>query len=422
MAGMESAFNAGLKMKITAKEISEGWDVSDEEIEDALGRFVDGAWSNQTKEIIISLGAKGIDLNQNWAITPQYWRCPSCSRTKPEIAKTNQSGVVIAHIVEHHDHIQLYIDEWKIRVKARGDQHIIPECAAFRQIVRAISVRFSSILMCEDCNNADAKAKGIVGCCDKYFSFSPSEIGNFISVSKNSAHSIAKDKAVATFNASLEAHVRRLDHVNLLLSIMEEGRHWISKQDGDASARDEPDRYWKIYKSIISDRIGEYSIGDERIILSASCRRDGFGTKQKIKAAPPQKIPTHAEFVAHKPESPLWDKVADDWRCPVCQRSKFEVLRWNPKKLKWSGKIVAGTAIKDQVPALGCAEGEILKSAVCEDCNNVNAHISQRHSWMWRLNADEIRAITKFTPHTQHQINFDMLDVLFPDEESDCDE
>lgn len=43
-----------------------------------------------------------------------------------------------------------------------------------------------------------------------------------------------------------------------------------------------------------------------------------------------RRIPSIKEFENFIPRknATLWDALGDEWRCPVCGRSKFEILRW----------------------------------------------------------------------------------------------
>lgn len=398
-------------MTITPEMILKGWELSDDEIAAALGSSIDGWWSRQTREIKTHLGAKGIDLNKGWAFTPQSWRCPVCQRSKPEIAKLNESNIVIAHIIQHHDHVREYISDWKKQLRLHGKVEAIDDTAYFRSAVKHIAPRFEETLICEDCNNADADAKRIIGCQDRYFSFTPTEISTFIKKNINAKHTIDCENAIKTFECALASHTHRMEWVNAFLNLMEHRLHWISHPDGVIATKNNPEIHWKCYENEINFRLEESKPGDAYKIIMHSCRRDGSGKGKKTHPSIEDiKIPSNKDYNEYTPQDSLWSKTGDDWFCPVCRRSKFEILRWNPKKSKWSGKIVGGTAIKDQLPTHKRTGDAVITAAVCEDCNNVNARISQKFPQSWRLNAEEIRAITKFSPHARHQIDFDVLE------------
>ena len=48
--------------------------VSDEDLESLLPQ-ADGAWSRQTKALMLSLGAQKLNLNSNWAEVRRDWVC-----------------------------------------------------------------------------------------------------------------------------------------------------------------------------------------------------------------------------------------------------------------------------------------------------------------------------------------------------------
>lgn len=49
--------------------------LTDEEMESSFADR-DGRWSGQTKAALLKHSAKGLDLNQNWALVEQNWSCP----------------------------------------------------------------------------------------------------------------------------------------------------------------------------------------------------------------------------------------------------------------------------------------------------------------------------------------------------------
>lgn len=52
----------------------------------------DGKWSEQTKRAMKELGAKGLELNSNWALESQVWSCRGCGRHKREIFRKSSNG------------------------------------------------------------------------------------------------------------------------------------------------------------------------------------------------------------------------------------------------------------------------------------------------------------------------------------------
>ena len=67
---------------------------------------LDGVMSPLTKAMVESYGCTGVDMDMLWAYTPTSWKCPSCQRTKVEIARPNKNGDLMCRLVEHHDHMK----------------------------------------------------------------------------------------------------------------------------------------------------------------------------------------------------------------------------------------------------------------------------------------------------------------------------
>ena len=79
--------------------------VSDEDLESLLPQ-ADGAWSRQTRALMLGLGAQKLNLNSNWAEVRRDWVCEACQRRKPEIARVSDHGVLLCQLEWHHDHLR----------------------------------------------------------------------------------------------------------------------------------------------------------------------------------------------------------------------------------------------------------------------------------------------------------------------------
>lgn len=392
-------------MTLSVREILEQWDLCEDEIEQSLGSFMDGWWSTQTRSAVRDLGASALDLNEGWAATPASWSCPVCQRKKRDLFRVNQQGVAIAHLVTHHDHVEEYIVAWKRKLRDSGNDEVISESGYFRSAVHDLVIRFLPILICEDCNNADAKAKSWLEGNDEFFSFSPAEIAGFISPASHKVHELDKQAVLMTFQEALPKHKARMAMLDQLLAMVSAGSAWIALADGRMRHSGCRLEWRKRNENSLMRHFSGIAHGDSYRLLRFSCKNEGLGRGKKTALSEATRIPTETEFRSYTPQSFLWDKCGDDWCCAVCKRSKFEIMRWNLKKRKWAGNIVGGTAIAGQSVVSGSSEAERMARTVCEDCNNVNSRLS----WDWRLNADEIRAIATFAPHKIHQLDLSRL-------------
>ena len=119
------------------------------------------------------LAYNGAHCHYLWNHIPESWRCPGCGRSKFEIMRWTKRFVKngvrckpykdwIAILHGHHDH--------------------------------AINSRFDEVVVCDQCNIADAVVKRELKL-NRNFSFSPSEIKQFIKATPHGRHRIDYVKA-----------------------------------------------------------------------------------------------------------------------------------------------------------------------------------------------------------------------------------
>tara|TARA_R100000008_G_scaffold86897_1_gene82587 strand:- start:1166 stop:1711 length:546 start_codon:yes stop_codon:yes gene_type:complete len=119
--------------------------------------------------------------NEAWNLKDSDWRCPSCSRLKDEILRF-EDGKWIGGLHEHHDHS----NDWQ----SRSD---------------ASRVKFLAIHICDQCNHADGLIKKqYPGIIDDEFSFSPIQIGMFVTASPNKKHRINYVKALEIYYEEID--------------------------------------------------------------------------------------------------------------------------------------------------------------------------------------------------------------------------
>ena len=116
-----------------------------------------------------------------------FWRCPACGRSRYEIMRwttrylhkndpkreTVEYEGWMAGLHEHHDH------------GAAG-------------ILGRVGERFPPTVLCDQCNAADGHAKKKLKLPDD-FSFSPQEVGEFVSSTPHGRHQIDLSRAFAIY-------------------------------------------------------------------------------------------------------------------------------------------------------------------------------------------------------------------------------
>ena len=202
-------------------------DTAPDEVIEALLRTRDGRWSWQTKAMLAKAGVTRLTLNDAWASTPMSWVCPCCQRDKPSIARLTPSGVLLCQLDYHHDHLQ-------DRAKAifRQDNPWPEDLEARRQLVQAIDrcraliERFSTTLVCNDCNAAEGAAKlALKTEIHADFSFSPREIAQFIKAKAGQPHQVDTGRAQQIWRTAQPAFQDLIDFAAVLSKRVAQGRH-----------------------------------------------------------------------------------------------------------------------------------------------------------------------------------------------------
>jgi hypothetical protein len=176
------------------------------ELIEAAGDSIDGAWSPTTAAIKQSLGCERIDLNSNWALTPQDWRCPACTRSKHEIARVLPQGVIMMHLHRHHDHFdEFFQHELNDRMLEESNHDL---AHMFIQSFNKAFIWFRPTIICEDCNALDGAAKN-QRMTDEFFSLPPGEIRRVGHVRPNRTHFLDETLFEMTINRLMPLHQRR---------------------------------------------------------------------------------------------------------------------------------------------------------------------------------------------------------------------
>lgn len=153
-------------------------------------------WAEPNGRLLLNLfreyRAKELGSISNFFETPPEWHCPSCFRSKPEIARLDKNGNLLCSTHRHHDH---FGDLAGSRLPRLRDDWRALE--AFRDGF----VRFSPTLICSDCNVAEVAAKAAAGAVSQ-FSFTPFEISMFIFVEPNAPHRVDHNIAIDLYEVA----------------------------------------------------------------------------------------------------------------------------------------------------------------------------------------------------------------------------
>lgn len=288
--------------------------------------FLDSQNSPVAREILETHGERRFEMNSNWVGSPQDWACPCCLRTKLQISRVGKKEQILAKCVIHHDHMGDVLEEaFNAEFVAAGTDI---EQVEGRKLIDRMSSAFAAydaILVCEDCNNADTAAKKVLAV-PREFSFSISQIRGFIQVRNHQPHSINHSSAQNAWEAAKPAFVLRMRIIKAVAKAAATDTHWFERYP----RKFEPVPVYghgerslpKISKWFSSDALIE-ALGMQTKVSKANVSRWREGTRKRGKPVPANYL-AMLKSVEYKADN--WDSLPDDWACPICRRSKPQIV------------------------------------------------------------------------------------------------
>lgn len=173
-----------------------------------------GSFAERNAKLLIKLmkehHAKDLGSVCGFFEVSEEWCCPSCHRTKAEIARIDKNGNLMCALHNHHDHLNhVAQDKLPPAREIKWDER-----RGYDSLV-ATFARFPDTLICNDCNVVEGLAKREAGT-PPDFSFTPFEISTFIIVCSNAPHKLDIDKARvawANINPSLDNYRDKLRQI-----------------------------------------------------------------------------------------------------------------------------------------------------------------------------------------------------------------
>lgn len=393
----------------------------------------DGKWSIQTKEAIKKFGAKGLDLNQNWALVSQNWCCPACKRSKVEIFRLSNRNILLAKLEEHHDHVREYVGRRARKLLGENwvkEAH--PGSAVIMSELETMASSFSPDLVCSECNAADGKAKLILKAeIPSHFSFAPSEIKKFITPAANADHQIDIVRLKETWALCKRSFQSRMSLLDQTLQLMFSGV--LNREPGTRSlkyAQMQLEPEVQLYSAFIRETSHDERSRELKLLaeefLARSVQQDSSVISPKIRPVLGKAItPSDSEYLGYCDQvSPRrWKQVAEDWCCPICNRKKRETIR-KSNSGKWTGGVrelieaveeVNDTSVRARRRLFPGFSHEFMMSGstielVCSDCSEVSSRLKQRERGITdiSLTKSDIReCIIHIQPNAAHCVDWD---------------
>ncbi|RNF51541.1 hypothetical protein EBI00_06490 [Marinomonas hwangdonensis] len=379
---------------------------------------IDAEFSKQTRLIVQSLNAKGVHLNRWWVMTPTNWQCPSCNRTKLEIARLDHHGFASCQLHEHHDHMKDTVRELFIESSSSRDV-VVADCMSERFAIRtafAISA-YDNTVICADCNKADGEAKRLSNA-NRYFSFSPSEIAKFIIVNPNEEHRIDQEKAKNLWDENKFTFDKRMEIAGLIADLAASNNHWYKPSTKTSKGIEKDANYWFSYYGLSEiDREKE----PRQLLYNPTPFKGRVDLWRKTLRAENSRKPTPGD-VQHlvKVNGRFWNKVDDIWECPCCKRSKYECIQMS-KKNKWVFEI------KNIYSNCESSDKYCEFIDVCNECYKTSQHLGQEAVnklerddcfdfrggyYQSLLSIDELSRVIEARANSSHVINNKLADEL----------
>lgn len=372
---------------------------------------LDGAMSPQTTSLLVRFGTTSLYMVELWALTPPAWTCPGCGRGKPEIVRLNVHGELMCILVEHHDHMEQALEQHFVEHSTAGGTVVADElCKRFVSRSGPMLAAYDRTVMCQDCNNADASAKKLVGA-PRFLSFSPAEIRRFVVPSPNEEHALNEKAVQNVFDEIYPTFLTRMRFVNGIARIAAGNRHWF--QPSDEKSRVSAVRHVAKSKLKSFDYAGGVDVlcGTRR---SGNHSYSAWRTKRQPKARRFPK-PAEIEHVARVDSPKRWDALADDWHCPVCDRSKVQVIRTTNGSAQFT--FLAEHRVFLTPPGMPGRH----RVAICGDCWIVGTEVGReacniigasRSQYMQCVFLAELRTLVVPQPHGRHNVRPDAAQAV----------
>lgn len=297
---------------------------------------LDSSQSPISRKVKDHHGVDDFEMNSNWIGSPQDWTCPCCRRLKFQISRIGKKRQILAKLVIHHDHMgeALQAAFHSAFVRAGTD---VEQIDGFRLVERMGNAfaAYEEVLVCEDCNNADAEAKKLVAA-PPHFSFSIGQICRFIQTSEHQPHRVDATTARHIWEEARPAYELRMKLINAVARAAATDTHWYEPH----LRKTQP-----IPVFGYADRIGDAMIKDW---VSPPDLYNALGPQPKKSERNLARWRTTTQRPGHPlPDNYLamlrseetfalaWGAVSDDWSCPVCGRSKQQIVYIGDK-----GKVV----------------------------------------------------------------------------------
>ncbi len=373
---------------------------------------LDGVESPLSRSIKAHFGTSIFEMNSLWIGTDQNWICPCCDRTKFEITRLGKSGQILAKLVVHHDHMGDAMKEAFHEAFVNAGTEIA-QVDGFKLVERMGSAfaAFTNTLICEDCNHADVLATKHIYA-PSYFSFSIGQIKQFILPRPHTTHRVTYDIVDTIWIKAKAAYHLRMNLIQRVAEASATDSHWYEP----THPKIDPTPTFELSHRRSGDSAIKEWVSTEDLFRtlgprsSIAVRDYSKWRKGKPKAAKPLPVNFLAMLRSEPTFARRWDELPDNWKCPVCERSKIEVVYVADK-----GKVTLGLHSHRAVGAwqnapMFCVNCMTVLLGLKHEVEELSS-IELKSSYDF-VSPQEITKVIISKPHTSHEVNASAAEEL----------
>ena len=134
------------------------------------------------------------------------------------------------------------------------------------------------------------------------------------------------------------------------------------------------------------------------------------------------KTPTYEDYLNHDGlhYHQLWNSIGNEWVCPGCGRSKFQLMRWTRrfpnKPNSFMGWVAALHKHHDHsIDFFKSGHTRFPETLICGQCNSADGTVKRKLKLPinFSFSPQEMRTFILATPHGKHEINYDVALAIF---------
>lgn len=133
------------------------------------------------------------------------------------------------------------------------------------------------------------------------------------------------------------------------------------------------------------------------------------------------KIPTIEDYLNHTGlhYKKLWNEIGDDWICPACKRSKFQIMHWTKRfpssKNPFMDWVASLHRHHDHFTNYACGIPRFPQTVICGQCNSADGAAKRglKLPKTFSFSPNEISQFVSSAPHCKHEISLEIASTIY---------